>query len=110
MREAVISFLAPGRHRLDWRIGVIDQRLISSADSLSPKAGIWVAGRPSRITFSASALRRRARFSGSSAGPMPPRRASPWQDGAVLLVGAGGIGRLAQIGHGQQGQAARRPE
>src|SRR5690554_7164259 len=31
------------------------------------------------MTFSASAFFRRPRFSGSSAGPMPPRRSGPWQ-------------------------------
>ena len=71
--------LAPHRHRLDRRVGILDQRLDFVGIQLSPKPSICVAGRPSRMTFSASGLRRRARFSGISAGPMPPSRSGPWQ-------------------------------
>jgi hypothetical protein len=41
--------------------------------------GIWVAARSLAMTSAASSRISRPRFSGTSAGPIAPRRAAPWQ-------------------------------
>ena len=80
MREARISFMPQRGISGSGAYTCATSASISCAFSFPPKAGICVASRPFATTFRASARFNRSRFSGSSAGPMPPNRSAPWQE------------------------------
>ena len=71
------------RHRITSLVPALDDpdRALSYLRSvvLNQARGICVAASPAVIAWFASGLRRRFRLPGSRAGPVRPRRCSPWQ-------------------------------
>jgi len=78
-RDAAISAAPQTGFSFGGAYTYVTSASISSLPSRSANPGICVAMRPRAIVSAAAGRRNRSRFSGSSAGPVPPSRSGPWQ-------------------------------